>query len=895
MAGGYIEIGSGETYRDQVLTDYSALILFGGKAANITLNSRGALLLYSGSIANGVTINSSGGCEINNGAVASSVKVNSGGYFGVSGTTASAFDVEENGGYVYIKDELVSGYANIKFRSHTFNNLVMSDTSATVHSGTIAANTTVGADSYLQIFSGGIANGATLNSGGSMVLDGGGANNVAVNSSGMMHVLSGSANSTTVNSGGYMRIYSGGTATSVMENGGYVNDGYRRASFVSHTIKNLTLSGTSASVHSGTTATGARVNGSSLLHVLRGGIASGAVVNSGGSVLVDGGATVNNTTVNGGGYFRVNSGSNIANGVTVNSGGSFIVSGSANGVTVNCGNGIVDGGVWVFSGGAISGATVNSDGCLRFSAGCTGVDIVENGGYVWLPGESDDDSGQAYVTFKPNSFSGVQLNGKWATLHSGTTANETKVGSEGIFCIFSNGVANNTSVGAGGKLWIYDLGMADGLVVGSGAELNVGAGGWVTGRMTFESGANIVSGNYGYFDFDVRQTTAGGAALVKNLLVVPKTFYFSLTIDGTLANGTYKLATGAAGFDQTVWVTNIVDGWLGSLTVGGPARNFEGHGYKLDLGVDNVLSVTVGDLVPTGTKSDVDGNGISDVMFRYTGGDYQLGFWMNGTNSWKGNGLPHPAEWDVLGAYDMNSDGRADSVLVGNVVVNGVKGAYIGYYADSDDRDSNWVNIGYLTNEDNIDWKNKVGNLTGNSGKNSIVWYTYELGALGVWTDGTENWVSMGSGFDATWTLIGCGDFNGDGKDQVVMSHSGAEYHAIDIGGTWTNLGASDSGWEVRAIGDFSGDGRDDIVAFHGETGIVAMWGDGKVANWSQLGQLDKKDWFVVGAGDYNGDAKDDLLVRQKSTGMLGYYSGANMSNWTELGRGVDMNWTVIA
>ena len=210
----------------------------------------------------------------------------------------------------------------------------------------------------------------------------------------------------------------------------------------------------------------------------------------------------------------------------------------------------------------------------------------------------------------------------------------------------------------------------------------------------------------------------------------------------------------------------------------------------------------------------------------------------------------------------MTGDGKADSVLVGNVTSEaGIHGAYIGYYADANDLPdgSTWVNIGYLNNVDNIDWKNKVGNLTGNSGKNSIVWYTYELGALGVWTDGTESWVQVGSGFDATWTLIGCGDFNGDGKDQVVMSHNAVDYYAIGIDGTWTNLGASDSGWEVCAIGDFKGDGKDDIVAFHKETGIVAIWGDGLASNWSQLGQLDAKDWFIVGCGDYNSDGNDDL------------------------------------
>jgi len=325
------------------------------------------------------------------------------------------------------------------------------------------------------------------------------------------------------------------------------------------------------------------------------------------------------------------------------------------------------------------------------------------------------------------------------------------------------------------------------------------------------------------------------------------------------------------------------------------------------LGTDDVLSVTVGAVAPAGkAKSDIDGNGISDVMFVWTGtpeepGNYQHGYWMNGTNEWQSANSNHPAEWDNLGCYDMTGDGKADSVLFGNVTSEaGIHGAYIGYYADAIDLPdgSTWVNIGYLNNVDNIDWKNKVGNLTGNaSGVNSIVWYAPELYALGVWTDGTETWVELSNQFGGdAWKLIGCGDFDGDGKDQVVMALNGGEvYYTVGIDGVASELATSDSGWEVRAIGDFSGDGKDDIVAFHAETGIVAFWSDGDSSKWSQLGQLDANDWFVVGCGDYNGDAKDDLLVRQYSTGMLGYYSAGNMENWTELGRGVDMNWTVIA
>ena len=207
--------------------------------------------------------------------------------------------------------------------------------------------------------------------------------------------------------------------------------------------------------------------------------------------------------------------------------------------------------------------------------------------------------------------------------------------------------------------------------------------------------------------------------------------------------------------------------------------------------------------------------------------------------------------------------------------------------------------IGFLDNKDNVAWQNKVGNLTGNAdGKNSIVWYAPDLYALGAWTDGTDTWVGISSSFGgAEWTLAGCGDFDGDGKDSVLMSYAnGTKYYAVGIDGTAAGLGSADwSGWEVRAIGDFSGDGKDDLVLFHKETGAMVMIADGNTDHYTSIGQLDAKDWFVVGAGDYNGDGKDDLLVRQYSTGMLGYYICADQSQWVEMGYGVDMNWTVIA
>ena len=265
---------------------------------------------------------------------------------------------------------------------------------------------------------------------------------------------------------------------------------------------------------------------------------------------------------------------------------------------------------------------------------------------------------------------------------------------------------------------------------------------------------------------------------------------------------------------------------------------------------------------------------------------------MNGSNTWKGQGLPEPAEWEVVGAYDMNANGKADVVMLGNVTVNGVKGAYVGYRKDGDM--STWENISFLNNPDNIQWNVKVGNMTGNAGKNSIVWHAAELGAVGVWTDGTDNWVSISGGFDKNWTMLGTGDFNGDGKDEILFQN-GTNFYTTDINSNFASLGGFGAGWDVCAIGDFSGDGKDDLVLFHKDTGSVVKLENGQASSYASLGQLDANDWFIVGAGDYNGDGKDDLLVRQYSTGMLGYYANGDFSKWNEMGRGVDMNWAVIA
>jgi hypothetical protein len=172
-----------------------------------------------------------------------------------------------------------------------------------------------------------------------------------------------------------------------------------------------------------------------------------------------------------------------------------------------------------------------------------------------------------------------------------------------------------------------------------------------------------------------------------------------------------------------------------------------------------------------------------------------------------------------------------------------------------------------------------IGDFDGD-GKDDILWrntvtgqnYLYPMDGLAI--KPAEGYLRTVA--DLSWQIVGVGDFDGDGKADVLWRNmaTGQSYiypmNGTAILGTEGYLRTVPLAWRIAGVGDFDGDGKADILwrnSASGENYLYPMDGTTIKPTEGPLRTVADLNWQIQAVGDYSGDGKADILWRNSSTG----------------------------
>jgi hypothetical protein len=198
-----------------------------------------------------------------------------------------------------------------------------------------------------------------------------------------------------------------------------------------------------------------------------------------------------------------------------------------------------------------------------------------------------------------------------------------------------------------------------------------------------------------------------------------------------------------------------------------------------------------------------------------------------------------------------------------------------------------------------------VGDFNGD-GRADLLW-EHTGGGLACWfMDGTTRVASSylnPAAVDPTWRIVCTGDFNGDGKADILWQHTAGELACWFMDGTkcvagvYLNPATVDPTWKIVGTGDFNGHGKVDILWQHSGGGLACWFMDGttRVASSYLNPAAVDPTWRIVGTGDFNGDGKTDILWQQTDGWLAVWY----MNGTNSVGGGylnpsrIDPTWKV--
>ena len=265
----------------------------------------------------------------------------------------------------------------------------------------------------------------------------------------------------------------------------------------------------------------------------------------------------------------------------------------------------------------------------------------------------------------------------------------------------------------------------------------------------------------------------------------------------TASTGCQQISTllNAAGINITGWSFSAATAISadGTTIAGNGAVGTQGTGWVMTLPVPGKSADT----------HDFNKDVHSDILWRDVGGD--LAIWeMSGGSILGSVSLGNvPTNWTLFGTRDLNGDGIPDLL-----------------------------------------WRNTAGDI-----------WIWLMGSAGSSVSISQS--SVIGNQPTTESTVGMGDFNGDGKGDILWRDTSGNLKIWFMNGfsvsevPITNVPTI---WSVAGVGDFNGDGYSDIL-FHDTQGDVAMWemNGATIKQGVGLGNI-PTNWSIVGTGDFNAD-----------------------------------------
>ena len=112
--------------------------------------------------------------------------------------------------------------------------------------------------------------------------------------------------------------------------------------------------------------------------------------------------------------------------------------------------------------------------------------------------------------------------------------------------------------------------------------------------------------------------------------------------------------------------------------------------------------------------------------------------------------------------------------------------------------------------------------------------------------------------------------------------------------------GLTDMNWSIVGSGDFNADGKPDLLMQHVTTGTLGVWFmNGTTMTSSTLltpSTTGDPNWRVVGVSDFNGDGKPDIILENAGTIGVWIMNGTTMTSTTLFAPGStgDPNWRIV-